>query len=85
MKDILRRYLNPKSADYKKEVNIINFFELLFDTKDLKNIYFTNNFISFIKNPNKYISTSGAINLTSKSELAFKLKITYNTNIYLLY
>ena len=73
-----RRYLNPKSTGYNEEVNIMRFFELLFDSKELENSYFTNDFISLIKILKKYMTTEEAVKLISNFDLAFKLKITCN-------
>lgn len=69
-----KKYFNSKSIVYKDEVNIVKFFDLLFDSKELEKLYFTNDFIGLIKQLNNFMTTEDAIKLISNFDLALDFK-----------
>lgn len=80
-----RRLFNKKTTFYDGEVRIVQFFELLFDKKELQKYYFTNDLVSFINKLSIFVGREEAIKMLIKFDLGFDLKKLSNPAYKIIY
>jgi hypothetical protein len=80
-----RRLFNKKTSFYNEEVRIAQFFELLFDKKELQKYYFSNDLVSFINKLSTFVGREEAIKILIKFDLGFELKKFSNPAYKIIY
>jgi hypothetical protein len=80
-----RRLFNKKTSFYDGEVRLAQFFELLFDKKELQKYYFTNDLVSFVNKLSTFIGREEAIKMLLKFDLGHNLKKLTNPAYKIIY
>lgn len=80
-----RRFFNKKTFFYNEEVRLAQFFELLFNEKELQKYYFTNDLVSLINKLSTFIGKEEAIKMLIKFDLGLDLKKLGNPAYKIIY